>query len=198
MNEPDVREELRIIRAMVEKTRRSTAETGGLFVFWGALIIAAMGGTMILEHFELYRWIWFLWTVTGVLGWGYSIFYGLKKSRSKAAMTYAETATRYLGIACGVGFFLACFILPLLKIYSTDAIPVVFSLVAGILFFVFGGIQEWPLFLWIGAAWWAGSAGLAITPPQIRNPAFLGLFIAGYFIPSLLVWLKYRREQRPR
>jgi len=198
MNEPDVREELRIIRAMVEKTRRSTAETGGLFVFWGGLIIAALGGTMILEHFKQYRWIWLFWTAVVVLGWGYSLFYGLKRSRAKTAKTYAEMATRHLGIACGSGFLLACFALPLLKIYPTDVIPVVFSLIAGIFFFVFGGIQEWPLFLWIGAAWWAGSIGLAMVPPQIRNPAFLGLFVAGYFVPSLLVWLKYRREQRVR
>jgi hypothetical protein len=198
MNEPDVREELRIIRDMVEKTRRSTAETGGLYVFWGALIIAAMAGTMILEHFELYRWIWFAWTAATVIGWGFSLFYGLKRSRSKTPKTYAEMATRHLGIACGAGFLFACFALPLLKIYPLDVIPVVFSLIAGIFFFVFGGIQEWPLFLWIGAAWWAGSIGLAVVPPGIRNPAFLGLFVAGYFVPSLVVWLKYRREQRPR
>ena len=198
MNDTEVRQEIQIIRNMVEKSRRSTAESGGFYVFWGILIIAAMAGTIILESLRLYRWITLAWTAAVAVGWIYSFVRGFQRARTRKTETYAETTARYLGIACGTGFLLACFLFPLLKIYPYGTIPMAFSLIAGILFFVLGGIYEWNFLKWIGLAWWLGSIGLSLLAEIVRNMAFLALFIGCYFIPSLIIWRKYRRAQRNR
>jgi len=196
MQEPDIREEINIIRSLVEKSRRSTIESGGLFVFWGILIIAAMAATMILEHFGLHHGTWLAWTAAVAIGWVFSFFYGLRRARSRQAETYAGIFARHIGLACGTGFLLACFVFPLLNVYPPSTIPMAFSLIAGIFFFVLGGLYEWNLMKWIGLLWWLGSIGLALLAEDIRNPAFLGLFIAGYFVPSLVIWRKHRSELR--
>jgi len=196
MHEQDVRDEINVIKAMVEKSRRSTAESGGLFVFWGVLIIAAMAASIILEHFKVYHRIWIVWTAAVAIGWIYSFYFGIRRARSRKAETYAGISARYLGLACGMGFFLACFLFPVLKIYPTETIPMAFSLVAGILFFVLGGLFEWNMMKWIGLIWWLGSVGLGLIGEASRNLVFLGLFFVGYFIPSLALWRKHRSEQR--
>ncbi|MBN1938174.1 MAG: hypothetical protein JW843_01210 [Candidatus Aminicenantes bacterium] len=195
MQEPDIREEINIIRTMVEKSRKSTIEAGGLFVFWGALIIAAMAATIVLENMKLFRKMSIPWTAALIIGWAVTTAYWIRRSRNRKVETYTGRAARYLGFSCGLGFFLGCYLFPLLAVYPHEKIPVVFSLIAGILFFISGGLYEWALLRWAGLVWWLGSIGLALLPRHVVNAAFLGLFVIGFFIPSLLIWRKHRSDQ---
>jgi len=48
MNDEQAREDIQIIKNMLEKTRKATAESGTLFVVWGVLIALALLGNYIL------------------------------------------------------------------------------------------------------------------------------------------------------
>jgi molybdopterin synthase catalytic subunit len=52
MDEHELKEEIRLIKDMVEKTRKTTAESGAVFIFWGFVIIAAIIGTYALIYFS--------------------------------------------------------------------------------------------------------------------------------------------------
>jgi hypothetical protein len=198
MTDDQAREDIRIIKAMLAKTKAATADSGMVFVLWGGLITAAMAVDLVLSQNHLYQWIWLVWLVAGLIGWVASILYGIRRGRREPVTSYVQTAAHYLYIGSGVGFLLVCFIFPLLKVYSYEGIPILFSAVAGILFFVMSGIFESPLLRGLGLLWWLGGIGLIFLAGNTRQLAFGLLIVAGYDIPAILLWAKHREATPAR
>ncbi len=195
MDERQAREEIRLIQTMVEKTRRTTVESGALFLFWGVICTLALIGSYILGSLKLYRWEWANWTGMSIIGWIVTIVYSVRKGHRESVRTYAQTAARHLYFGCGLGFLLVGLLFPAAGVYSYEAIPVLISAVSGILFFVLGGIFTWPFLRGIGLAWWAGGIGLSFFSTEIRIPVYTGLFIALFLAPAFVLHLKFRRER---
>jgi hypothetical protein len=197
MDERQAREEIQLIRTMVEKTRQATAESGALFIFWGVLCTLALLGNYILDALKLYHWIWANWVGMSVIGWIVTIIYSIRRGRRDTVQTYAQIAARHLYFACGFGFLLVGLLFPASGVYSYEAIPVLISAVSGILFFVLGGIFAWPFLKGIGLGWWAGAAVLSFFPAEIRILVFAGLFMVLFLFPAVVLQLKFRRERIP-
>jgi hypothetical protein len=198
MDEQQAREEIHLIKEMVEKTRKATAESGTLFIFWGFLIIVAIIITYVLAYFHKFQWIWANWIAWAVIGWGYSAHYGIRQGRKQETRTYAQLTALYLSIACGVGFLFAAFVFPSLKVYSYNAIGILVALIAGILVFVMGGIYEWKLLKWCGLLWWLGAVGMIFVPGDYRTLCFIPLIILGYLVPGFILRSRYKKEQSPK
>lgn len=196
MNEHDIREEIQIIRSMIEKTKRATAESAAIFVVWGVLISIALIGSFILGHLKLYKWEWLNWGGITVIGWIYSALYGIRRRRSAAVRTYVQNVGSHLYVSCGAGFLLVGLIFPAIGVYSYEAITVLISAMTGILFFVISGIFEWPVLKAIGLGWWAGAVGMSFLRPEARTLVYTILFVAGYLIPVVILHNKFRRERR--
>ncbi len=56
MNEMQAKQEIQLIKNMLERTRRATAESGTLFIVWGVLIVLALVGDFVLAYFKKYDW----------------------------------------------------------------------------------------------------------------------------------------------
>jgi hypothetical protein len=195
MDEQQARDEIRLIKEMVEKTRKATAQSGTLFIFWGFLVIAAVVVTYVLAYFHKFHWIWANWIAWAVIGWGYSALYGIRQERTRKTRTYAQMAVQHLSIACGTAYLLAAFVFPPLKVYSYNAISILVAFISGILVFVMGGIYEWSLLKWCGLLWWLGAVGMIFVPGDYRTLCFIPLIIFGYLVPGFILRSKYKREQ---
>ncbi len=195
MDEQQAREEIHLIKEMVEKTRKTTAESGTLFIFWGFLIIVAIIAMYVLAYFHKFHWIWANWIACAVIGWGYSTYYGIRRERSQKTKTYAQMTVQHLSIACGVGYLFAAFVFPSLKVYSYSVIGILVAFISGILIFVLGGIYEWNLLKWCGLLWWLGAVGMIFVPNDYRGLCIIPLIIFGYLVPGFILRSKYKREQ---
>jgi hypothetical protein len=195
MNEMQAKDEIQLIKNMLERTRRATAESGTLFIVWGVLIALALVGNYILAYFKKYDWLWLNWIAITVIGWVYSAIYGIRRERKEPIRTYVQTAARHLYIACGMGFLLVGIVFPALSVYSYKAIPVLIAAVSGILFIVMGGIYEWPLVKWVGFLWWIGAVGMSFLKTNSgRILVFTILFIVAYLAPSFILRARYKKE----
>lgn len=192
-----ISEDIQLIRNMIEKTKAKAAESWRFFSVWGILIIAAIIGNYTLTYFEKFDAIWINWIVFMVVGVLVSIFYIGKKEKTSGATTYAQNAIAYLSFACGIGFMLTGFIFPMLKLYTYAEIPVIISVIVGILLFVIGGIYEWNLLKWSGLLWWLGSVGMIFIPLNYRTLACVPLIILGYLVPGFILRSQYKKENRP-
>jgi hypothetical protein len=196
MDEMQAKEEIQLIKAMLEKTKKATAESGTLFIVWGVLIALALVGSFVLAYFKKYDWEWLNWIAVTVVGWVYSVIYGIRKERREPVRTYIQTAAGHLYFASGTAFLLVGIVFPALKVYSYEAIPILIAAVSGILFTVMGGIYEWPLLKWAGFLWWVGAVGMSFMRGDSgRILVFTILFIAAYLVPSFVLRAKYKKEQ---
>ena len=195
MDEQQAREEIQLIKNMLEKTKMATAESGTLFIVWGIMIAVALAGHYALAYFQEYDWIWLNWVVVAVGGWIYSAIYGIRKERTEPVKTYVQTAARHLYFARGVGFLLVGIVFPWLGAYSYEAISILIAAVNGTLFFVMGGMFEWTFMKWLGFFWWAGAVGMTFAEGNDRTLVFTALFVAAYLVPSFILRSKFKKER---
>jgi len=194
MDERQAREEIQLIRRMIDQTKRSTAESGTLFVVWGVLLTLALVGNYVLASLRLYDWEWLNWVAAAVIGWIYSIVYGIRRRKKEAVRTYVQTAARHLYFGCGTAFLLVGLLFPALRVYSYESIVILVATVSGVLFFVMSGLFDWPLLRGLGLFWWLGAVVLSLVPFPARTLVYAGLFIPGFLVPSFLLQARSKKN----
>lgn len=194
MDELSPEQEIRFIKEMIERTRRITAGSWMFLLVWGIVPILGIAGMYALVAAKKFSWIWLNWVIFVGAGVVFSLAYGSKLDRRSGIRTYAEKATGHIAWACAVGFILAGFVFPLLKLYSWEVIPVLISLVAGILIFSLGGIYDWALLKWCGAFFWLGALGMLFIHENSRALVFIPLILVGYILPAFVLRAKYHRQ----
>lgn len=192
MDEQQARDDIKYIREMLDRTRRSTADSGDLFIFWGVWIILALVGHYILSFTRLHHWIWVNWAAFTFSGWAFTIFHQVRRGRRERILTFAQESVAYLSFACGIAFALAAFALPALKVYSYNVIPIIISLISGVFLFGLGGLLRARLMLWAGVAWWLGAVVLTFVPDNWRGLGIVPLLMVGYLVPGLAFRAKFR------
>jgi hypothetical protein len=195
MNDLQAKDEIRLIQEMIERTKKITAGSWMFFLVWGIVVILAIGGMYALVSIEEFSWIWLNWVVFVGIGVVFSIVYGKKLEKLEGARTYANIATDHVCFACGIAFILVSFIFPLLKLYSWGLIPVLISMVAGILVFTLGGIFEWNLLKWCGVIWWLGAVGLIFIHENYRALLVIPLLLIGYIMPAVVLRSIYQKQR---
>lgn len=195
MEQIQVKEELRVIREMLEKTKKSTAESGTFFLVWGFLIIFAVIGTYLLVFAGKYSWIWLNWAVFMGSGIVFSFVYWGRKERRAGVKTHASSAAGYLGIACGVAFIFVGLIFPAFKLYSWEVISLLITTIFGTSIFALGGIINWNLLKWCGVISWLFALGMMFIPAEFRTLVFVPLILIGYILPGLILKFRYKKER---
>jgi len=195
MNDLQAKDEIRLIQEMIERTKKITAGSWMFFLVWGIVVILAISGMYALVSIEEFSWIWLNWVVFVGIGVIFSIVYGKKLEQLEGARTYANITTGHVCFACGMAFILVGFIFPLLKLYSWGLIPVLISMVAGILVFTLGGIFEWNLLKWCGLIWWLGAVGMIFIHENYRALLVIPLLLIGYIMPALILRSMYQKQR---
>jgi len=145
MNGNQATEEIRLIREMIDKTKRSALDYWNIYICWGLVGLAGVLGMYVLVFLKKYEWIWLNWIAFVSLGLVYTLFFTHKSEKQQGLKTYTFISIKHLAIASGLSFILVGFVFPLLDLYTYGAIPVLISVVAGTYGFVKGGILEWNL-----------------------------------------------------
>lgn len=195
MHQEQLGQEIQLIQEMIEKTKTSAASSWKYFSVWGMLIIAGILGNYVLSWLSLYNWIWANWFVFMAAGLVYVFVFQKKEERSRGAKTYAQTAIGYVSMACGMSFALAGFVFPILDLYPVGTIPVIISMIVGILLLSIGGIFEWGLLKWAALLWWLGGIGMIFIHWHYRALVCIPLIIFGYLVPSYLLHRQYNSEK---
>ncbi|MCK4942545.1 MAG: hypothetical protein KAS65_03160 [Candidatus Aminicenantes bacterium] len=196
MNNNQVKDEIRLIREMIEKTKKIHAESWKFFFLWGIVVILGIMGMYALVFFKKFNLIWLNWFTFMGIGVIIQIFFIVKQEQSQEVKTYAHNAVAHLGFACGMAFMFTGFILPLLKIYSYGVIPIMVSVIAGIIIFTLGGIYEWNFLKWCGVIWWLGALGMVFVHWHYRTLIVAPLIIIGYLVPGFILHARYKKSKQ--
>jgi hypothetical protein len=197
MDPQQARQELSLIRDMIEKTRREAAVSGQFFIVIGlisliAMLVIGMLGKFRLEHLLL-PVLLALIVVNGVL----SYFIFARERKREKVTTYAKTI--YLGIwaTCGLSILMVAFLFPLTRVYSYDLVPMLISLIFGIAVFSTGVIFGERRIQWCGSIWWVGAVILAYSPPgMLTMYIMMALILLGWVLPGLILNRRYHNREK--
>lgn len=195
METKQVQQEIQFIKEMIEKTKRSAAESGTVFIIWTIFPILAILGMYSLIYLKYYQLIWLNWVVFIALGSIFTYVHVLKQNRKQKVKTYTQMAADSIWMACVFGFILLGFVFPFMGIYSSNVIPIMMSVIAGIGVYATGGITEWNLLKWCGLIWWLGALAMGLFIQWPYGTLFLiPVLILGYLVPGLILNKKYRQQ----
>jgi hypothetical protein len=172
-------DDLKVVRNMIYRTRRSTMESGIVFVWWGFLSLVAIG----LQYFFIQRewfskivFIWSLFILFGYLG----TFVHLKKKQKTGVKSFIDRMIGTAWFACGISIIILSFVAPALGAYDWDYIPPLVTIILAIGVFISGMLYEWKVLSFIAFLWWAGSIFMIIF--KDINLLIMGGLIGGVMI----------------
>lgn len=194
MNHDQVQQEISIIKNMIEKTKRETAESGHLFIFMG---IAAAVFVLIISLLELYKLFDLilpamiaLAIINGIIGF----FVVTKIEKKEKATTYPKTVVLTLWFVCSMTILMLTFLFPFLNVYPFRALPVLVSLILGIAVFISGVIYEMRAIQWLSLSWWIGACLMALSQSEFRFLIMIASIVIGWIIPGGILNKQYKNR----
>lgn len=189
MEQQKIEQDISIIKDMIEKTRRETAESGNFFIFIGYFCIA----TTLLMYFLENKWE--LPILVGMVFVGAFIGYWTlgRESKNEKVQTYAKTVFVNLWQACGIMCLMAIFLFPFLGVYSFHAVPVLTCLIMGVGLLTTGAIYDFGFVKWCSLAWWIGALLISLFEMELTRVLIMAAVIAaGFVLPGIIFNRKFK------
>jgi len=182
MSTPEVQralDDLRVVRDMIERTRRTTMESGFLFIWWGFLSLVGVGLHYIFVSREWFGQIGFIWSLFLVIGY-LGTYLHLRNKHRTGARSYIDRLIGTTWCACGISVILLTFVAPALKVYDWNFIPPMVTIILAVGIYISGMLYEWRGLQSIAFLWWAGSIFMFIFNDS--NLLIMGGLIGGVMV----------------
>ena len=195
MDNVQMQQEISIIREMIEKTKKETAESGQFFIWTGILSIVFVYAISFFESHGLSQYFWpiliAMVLINGTIG--YLTFSKIEK-REKVK-TYAKSIYLRLWFASGMTSLLVVFLFPHLHVFSIGATPILVSLIMGIAIYTTGVIFDSRLIRRFSLVWWAGAISMGVWQEWTTYIMMLVMFV-GFVVPGLILNREYKNRSR--
>jgi hypothetical protein len=175
---------LRLIQAMIDKTKQDISGKAHYFLVWGWITFIACVGQFVLKHivhYEKHYQVWFI-IIVGIV---YSIYMGIKEDRAERVKTHIGDSMKYLWTGMAITYMVLSVVLTKIG-WETNVYPF-FIILYALGTFVSGNILKFkPLIIGGILAW-----GLAIVAVFLEYDyqmlAAAGAILVSYIIPAYLL-----------
>ena len=195
MTGSEVREQLSIVRTMIEKSRRETAESGSFFIWIGLIGVATVAAIRALEVLGHSRLTVPALVAVFVAGGVAGYLLVARRRRQAGARSYPATVCYTVWAACAIPMAVTTFVFPMIGLYPWSLVPVLAALFMGIGVFMSGAIFEVRAITWSGFAWWGGAVAMALVEGSGRAWIMAAILLAGMVYPGVVLNRHHRRER---
>jgi hypothetical protein len=192
MTQNQIQQEITIIKQMIAKTRRATAQSGLIFIIPGIILILMVTAIHIFEYLQLYHLVIPTVIISVTIVALVSFIIGLTVTGKQKVETYVNHLFGQIWIACGIGCIITGFLFPIFKMYNWNLIALVCWPAIGIGFYLTGVIFEIQFVKWAGIIWWIGALIMAFIPGQLRFIVVILTILIAYILPGLILNRKYK------
>ena len=182
-------ESLKVITAMINKTRVNVTQSSFHLLFWGWLIFASSLSEFLLWKFTDFASPWYVWffVIPGVF---VSMIYGFTRGRKASLHTYAEGIYVWVWMA----FFIASVVLFIVHSNQMESVSKYILLVAAMPTFISGIVLKFKPLIWGGVSMWVLALAAHFGGDTISGLAVPVAMITGYLIPGYLLRKKGSHE----
>ena len=187
--------ELSVIKKIMEDSRNIALNNGWHYIFWGAVVSAALISNYIMLLLKVYDnyvgWMWFILMIAAAIT---ASLYEKRKDKKRTVKTFAGKLLGSLWFAGGIAMFMFGFMGTISGAYNPIYICPVISTVLGVTFYTSGEIQQlkWQKLLAYG--WWLGAILLFLFPGVHTLLIFALMLTFFQTIPGIILNRKYKKE----
>jgi len=194
MEHTNAQQELSIIKQMVEKTRKDTAESGRFFLYIGIVSLIGTITVGILEAASMQNWLLPALVIVALSSAAIAAAIMHREKIMNPVKTYAKAICWHLWLACGCAALLILFVFPFLRVYSFSAVPVLICVIMGIALYSTGIVLELPVIQWSCLVWITGAILLTLVTGLPRIIVMSANILLGWIVPGCLLNRTYRQR----
>lgn len=187
-----LQQDISIIKEMIEKTRRQTANSGHLFIFIGVFSALATVGIGLLEIFSLQDFFIPLLILMAVVNGITGYFIISNEEKKEKVKDYTRIFFWNVWMVCGLSALLIVFVFPFLNVYSFGAVPIITSVLMGIALFLTGVLFEMNVIKLSSLIWWVGAILLALYEGPYGFLIIVVVIVVGWLMPGLYLNRQYK------
>ncbi|MBN2029299.1 hypothetical protein JW824_03545 [bacterium] len=195
MKHQEVEQEIAIIKKMIEKTRKETAESGHFFIAIGifsicCIFLIGVANFYHLIHLEL-PLLLIMMIGNGLIGY-ITVF---RREKKKKVHSYLKTICYSIWAACAVPAIIT-FFLPYFGVIPGNLVGVFSTLIMGIAVFSTGVIFESKFIVWSSFVWWGGAMVMAFMKVIPQSFVMVAVIFVGWVMPGIILNRRYRNGSR--
>jgi len=194
MDAVQLQKEVTLIKEMIEKTRRATAESGHLLIYIGLFSALATTAIGLLEIFQQYQLIMptiILMTIVNAL---IGFLVATRKTNNNGAISYPKTIFWQTWMACGLTTILIVFLFPNLGLYPVRAVPILAALLLGIAVFLTGTIFELRFIQLSSLVWWIAALLMSLIVSPYSFLIMVAAILIGWTLPGFILHRNYKQR----
>jgi hypothetical protein len=188
------REDLMVIRRIMEGSQQMVEGAGPHFAAWGLLTAAALVTTWAMVDGGAHASIPWLWAATVTVGWVMSALLGRRASRTARVRTAGGRMIGGLWLSTGITLTLLGFAGPGGGAVSPDAITGMLSAVLGGAYFATGLLSGHRWLLGVGGGWWAGALVMLLFPAPHTLLVMAGMMLVLQAAPGVYLMRRPSRQ----
>lgn len=187
------REDLAMIRRLMEQSRGTVDAAAPHFMLWGVLVTGALLASYANAVGALAVDETWLWVGTIGVGWVASIVIGARRSREAAVRGPGGRIMAAIWIGAGIALTLLGFVgAPTQAFPEAGALFGAMASVLGAACFASAAVQGSSGFRFLAAGWWAGAVAMFVWPGLVALLIMAALMVLLHLLPGL--WIAARRD----
>ena len=194
MQEQTARDELAMIRSLMQDSQRIVHENGAHYLGWGVLSAAALLLTYAAAASRLDSIIPWIWVVAIGAGWVFSLWIARRSRRTARVRTLAGRLLGAIWMGCGITLTLFGFIGGATGAIPWGSLQGVLAGILGIGYFASSFVYDSAAWRYLAAGWWAGAALMLLWPGPHTLLLLAALVVALEIVPGALLYARSRRE----
>ncbi len=190
---PEILDDLRIIRSMIEKAKQTTADNSVFLILWGWVVFVGSLTTYASVSLGRYGLIWVAWVTLVGLGVTTNVIVHRRHKTRLQVRTYIGNALQNLWIGCGMAMTIVGLVGSISPNMSYRPVFPIMCIITGIGVFATGGIVDWKPLRLGGVLWWAGAVVMMFVPVTYHPLIMAVIVVPGYLVPGYVLKAQYRR-----
>lgn len=192
MENRNAREDLELIRRMMEESRREVVDRGKHFLIWGVLPVVGLVATYMnaVEGGEPYaHWVWL-----GVLvvGWTASMMVGWRDGRTSKVTTPARRILSAVWVSMAIALTLVALAGMFGSLVSTHALPGLMSVMLAPPVLVSSVLTGERWLGLVAAGWWLGGAVMLFVPGLYTLLLMAAMSLLLLAVPGAVLYARSR------
>ena len=177
-------ESLKLIQSMIDKTRQNISVKSHHFLVWGWITFVCCVGQFILKHIVHYEKHYQVWLLVFV-GAAFSIYVGIKESKSTRVHTYVGESMKHLWTGMGITYVITSVVLTKIG-WDSNVFPF-FIILYGLGTFISGSILKFHPLIIGGIIAWALAILAVYLPYDYQMLAAAAAILFSYIIPAYIL-----------
>jgi len=196
MDEKMANDELVFIKKVIEDSKRSVAENGFGYIFWGILVFIGLLSVYVEIALKAPVNSNLTWIILITFGWVYSIATNWKRYSKKHVKTFAGQILMSVWLGAGIAMTIIGFVATLSGAIRGFAVSPLISTVLGATYFVSGMVYNSKWVKMLAAGWWLGGIGMFFVQNINQMLIMAFMMLALQVIPGFIFYHNSKKETK--